>query len=107
MRPNQSTPGGFPIPDRYDMPDLSSLFPKQTLDLMLNMFIGHEPEHARVAHPQYVNLVRLTDKALEEYLIKNDGAAAMGREAGKFAAVHLSRERHANALTRLYEECRN
>ena len=68
MQPDPSTSDGFPIPDHYDLPDLSSLFPKQTLDLMLNTFIGRQPKHAKAAYPQYVNLVRLADKALVEYL---------------------------------------
>jgi hypothetical protein len=55
------------LPDTYEMPDLSDLFAKQVLDTMLNMMFGNYPAAARAAQPQFVNLVRLTDKALSEY----------------------------------------
>lgn len=55
------------IPDRYEMPDLSGLFPKNSLNIILLALIGQEPITSLLGRPRWINLVRLTDKAINEF----------------------------------------
>src|SRR5688572_26977992 len=55
------------VPERYDMPDLSGLFPKNSLNLILRALTGQEPVTTISGRPLWVNFVRLTDKAIHEY----------------------------------------
>lgn len=94
--------------DAYNMPDLSGLFAKQVLNTMLNLALGGHSAAARVAHAEFVNLVRLTDKAINEYEAARAALAdfVKHRGTGRFsplfrAADHL--ENCINATRRAFE----
>jgi hypothetical protein len=69
------------IPSEYRMPDLSTLRPLRTLNVVRIFFAGNPPDVDRVATSLRVTFVRLLDKALIEY------EAARGALA-EFALVH-------------------
>jgi hypothetical protein len=54
-------------PERYDMPDLSELSENTMLTALLLALTGEEPITGTPGRPLYLNIVRLSDKAVMEY----------------------------------------
>jgi hypothetical protein len=101
--------GGSPtspvLLSRHSAPDLSDLFNKSMLNVILDSLIGNTPKLANyVDFGLWTNLVRLTDKSLNEYnYARNELQTYIDRESNNiFSPLFRSVDHFENSVTSTY-----
>ncbi len=86
----------------FKMPDLSSLYSKNMLNLTLDRLVGTDPGPKNHPHQAtWVNLVRLADKSLREYEAARNAFAVLQKEIhqGHISPLFLGIDHLENAIT--------